>query len=115
VDEYVLELPSGHIDQGESPEDAARRELFEETGFEAADVVSLGEFLTEPARMSARPEALFARDVRPVTAGGDPAELVELVTVSQQELRAMLADGRFRQAAHAGVVALAASRGLIEL
>jgi ADP-ribose pyrophosphatase len=114
VDEYVLELPSGHVDPGESSEQAARRELREETGCEAGELVPLGEFFTEPARMSARPEAFFARDVRQVAPGVDPAEQLTPVTVSRQELQAMLADGRFRQAAHAGVVAMAAARSLID-
>ena len=35
VGRETLELPSGHVDPGERPEDAARRELLEETGFDA--------------------------------------------------------------------------------
>lgn len=115
VDELVLELPSGHIGDGETPEEAARRELLEETGCEAGELVPLGEFFTEPARMSSRPHAFFANNVRRALAGGDQAEQVEPVFASRQELYAMLVDGRFRQAAHVGVVAFAAARGLVEL
>lgn len=41
VDNYVIELPAGLIDTGESPEKAARRELMEETGYEPREMIFL--------------------------------------------------------------------------
>lgn len=43
----VLEAPAGMIDEGESPEQAAARELREEIGAEG-DLIPLGEFLPTP-------------------------------------------------------------------
>jgi 8-oxo-dGTP pyrophosphatase MutT (NUDIX family) len=41
VSSHVIEFPAGLNDKGESAEDAARRELLEETGYEAKEMVFL--------------------------------------------------------------------------
>ena len=42
VDSIQVEAPSGYIEDGESPEQAAKRELEEETGYAAKKIVTLG-------------------------------------------------------------------------
>jgi ADP-ribose pyrophosphatase len=42
VDSVQIEVPSGYIDKGERPREAAIRELKEETGYCAKDVISMG-------------------------------------------------------------------------
>lgn len=42
VDKLIFDLPTGHIDKGETPLQAAKRELREETGFKAGKFISLG-------------------------------------------------------------------------
>jgi ADP-ribose pyrophosphatase len=44
----MLELPAGKIDKGESPVQCALRELEEETGFKAGEIINLGELATSP-------------------------------------------------------------------
>jgi ADP-ribose pyrophosphatase len=44
VDSTQIEVPSGYIDEGESPKQAAIRELKEETGYAAKDVISIGDY-----------------------------------------------------------------------
>src|SRR5215210_8414801 len=44
VDSIQIEVPSGYIDEGETPKQAAIRELAKETGYAAKDVVSIGHY-----------------------------------------------------------------------
>lgn len=48
-DEITLEIPGGILDEGESPEDAAMRELKEETGFDCQEAVVIGRVRPNPA------------------------------------------------------------------
>ncbi len=49
TEEITLEIPGGMIDAGEEPEAAARRELAEETGYEAREFILLGKSRPNPA------------------------------------------------------------------
>ena len=56
----TLELPSGHVEDDEDPQSAARKELREETGFIANDLILLGTLSPDTGRLSNRMWCFFA-------------------------------------------------------
>ena len=56
----TLELPSGHVEPGQTPEEAARTELLEETGHEAERFELLGNFSPDTGRLGNRMWCFFA-------------------------------------------------------
>ncbi len=63
TEEMTLELPAGVIDLDESPLEAARRELLEETGMHSNHWVSLGRCSSNPALMNNHTHLFLAESV----------------------------------------------------
>ncbi len=100
TDRVSLEIPGGLIDAHEQdPIEAARRELREETGFEAARIEPIGVMSPNPAMMTNRCFSYLATGCRRVgDLRMDPGEDIEVVTVPVAELDAMLCRGEIDHA-----------------
>jgi ADP-ribose pyrophosphatase len=79
ADEWMLEVPAGTIDPGETPEQTAARELVEETGYHARVLEKLVEFFPSPGILTERMHLFLATDLEKRTASPDSDESLELV------------------------------------
>lgn len=74
IEQRSWEIVKGFVDQGETPTDAALRELTEETGLVCTpdNLIPLGSFMPEGATMAARGLLFLARHCQPTTESAQP-------------------------------------------
>ena len=96
----TLETPGGVIDPGESPSLAAARELVEETGYVARELVSLGSAHPNPALQDNRIHFFLALGASRAHAPrfDDGGEECEVVLVPRADLERLLENGVFSHA-----------------
>lgn len=102
IEDFTLEIPGGMCDPHESPLEAARRELREETGHSAVEIVELGWVHPNPAIQNNRCFSYLARDVLEVGAPRpDPNESFEQVRLPLCDIPRLIAE---RKITHSLVV-----------
>jgi 8-oxo-dGTP pyrophosphatase MutT (NUDIX family) len=95
IAEVVTELPAGMIDEDETPEACAVRELTEETGYTGSAPELVRTFFADPTNATARFYLFLVRDARPTHPQAfDVTEDIEVQLAGIDELRAMALDGR---------------------
>ena len=76
--EFSWEMPTGGVHPGESIESAAQRELTEEAGFRAGDLVKLCDFHTSKSIVEEVAHIYLARGLRPARGPADATEFIEV-------------------------------------
>lgn len=89
----VYEFPGGVIDEGETPEQAAQRELAEEAGLHAERLEPIGSYLPDPRRTSMRCYAFVATQLSPTPPRPEPEEVIVSEWLTPAELKAKLRSG----------------------
>jgi ADP-ribose pyrophosphatase len=92
--EYLWEVPAGTLDEGEEPRACAARELIEEAGVSAGELIDLGVVVPVPGYSTERIHLFAARGLTPARQKLDRDELIEEVrTVPADQVVRMLFDG----------------------
>ena len=98
VHEYQLGFPKGLIDPGETPFEAANRELKEEVGFGAEHLQSLHIVTMAPTFFSAQMHIVLAKNLYLEKLEGDEPEPLEVVEWSFNDIDSLLAREEFSEA-----------------
>jgi ADP-ribose pyrophosphatase len=108
VDGTSLAAAGGYLELGEEPVDAAKRELLEETGYEASEWDKLGDYRVDANRGAGIAYLFLARGAHRVAeVSADDLEEQQVRHLSRSEVETALAAGEFKALAWAAVVALA--------
>ncbi len=94
--EWIYNFPAGLIDPGESPEEAARRELREETGLEICAIDDILGLSYSAIGFSNEKNLTFVGKARGVfKESSDTTEEIEPLWISKEEMRELLKTKRF--------------------
>lgn len=95
----ITELPAGKLEKGEDPLVCAQRELSEEVGAEADELIYLGKFFTSPGYSTEVLHMYLARGLRQGQVHPDEDEFLEserlpFLTLFQQVMSGEIEDGK---------------------
>lgn len=99
IRESTLEIPGGIVEESDSPETAARRELIEETGYKESEMQLLGSVHPNPAFLTNRCYTFVAKNVSCLKEQEqDEKEDIEVLVRPLEQIPALIRDGEITHA-----------------
>jgi 8-oxo-dGTP pyrophosphatase MutT (NUDIX family) len=95
----TLEIPGGLVDSGDTPQEAAARELLEETGYQAERWTKIGVANPNPAISNNRCSTFLAQNIQKVSDPiPDQTEDIEVVLISLLDIPELIQTGKIDHA-----------------
>ena len=94
----MLELPAGVMDAGESPLECAQREIQEEIGMKAAELLPLGSYYLAPGYCSEVNHAFLARGLSQSQLNMDEDEFIAIRIIPVEESYQLAQKGKIKDA-----------------
>lgn len=112
VKAWVLEVPAGRVEPGESPEQAARRELEEEVGYAAGELVKLATAYATPGYSDEIMHFFAALELEKRKAHPEAGEVLQVVEVDPNTYLAA-SDREILDLKSVAALALCKAKGLL--
>ena len=100
VEQFILELPAGTVEAGESPDECCLRELREEVGLSARSLRSLGVFMPDTGRLSNRQHIFLAETEEETVADFVPETGLEIVYATPAQVEGWIRTADFPHLLH---------------
>ena len=114
IDEVGLEFPAGAMSDGEDPEAAARREMLEETGYDAEEWISIGTCAPEPSKHTNTAHLYLARGSHNVAEPDlDTTENITVHEIDIDRVLHLVKAGKLNHGIHLTALFWAMEEGLI--
>lgn len=98
VGRTMLEVPAGKLDKGEHPDECARRELEEETGYVAHTIKRLSSIYTTPGFTDEVIHLYIAESLTLAKQRPDEDEFLDVEVYTKEQIRIMINDGTINDA-----------------
>ncbi|MCZ8512855.1 NUDIX hydrolase [Paenibacillus filicis] len=98
MEKSQVEIPAGKLDPGEHPQEAAARELAEETGYRSASLKLLSSFYTSPGFADELIHLYVADDLSQGEARPDEDEFLEVEAITLEQAQHYIREGRISDA-----------------
>ena len=111
LERSVLDFPCGHVEPGQTPEEAARAELLEETGYVAGEIEFLGKLQSDVGRLTNKLWCFATRDAAPFSGEVKREPGVDLELHRLEDVPELIESGELGAAFTMAVLALAQRKG----
>jgi len=115
VRKWLYEVPAGTLERGESPEECAKRELEEETGYRAGRVKEVFRAYVAPGYSSELIRFFLVEDLKKGASSPEEDEITQTIWLDVCEVQRMIFEGRIRDLKTISAVLWISNRGKVAL